>query len=474
MAQDVNARSEATPTAAATYAALSPLACPRCRGPLAPGNDSLQCGPCEASYPVLAGVPWLFADPQAERTEWRNRWHHAIRHLQSDAAQANAARAATSSPHARRRLNALIAGYEGQQRAVTKLLAALELGMAGSESCYQALGTALPEQQRLFSYEANLFRDWCWGNVENRAAANAVLAVLEDALVDLSGKTVLVLGSGGGRLAWDLHSALVPRQTLALDLNPYLAIAAQQVCHERDLTLWEFPLAPRSAADVAVERTLRCADRASASGLQFILGDALAPPIAPASVDLVITPWFADVCGAAPDALAALINSLLTANGHWLNHGSVAFRNPDPAQQLVREELLETVTATGFRLRAQSENTMPYLCSPSSRHGRTELVHTFCVQKTRPIEAPGEHPLREPLWLDDHQQPVPRLRAFAEQANATAIHAFLMSLIDGERSIEAMAQIMAERQMLPAADARQALEGFLRKMHCEATGDAGL
>ncbi|MEM1232360.1 MAG: methyltransferase domain-containing protein [Pseudomonadota bacterium] len=496
MAQDASTAPSAPPAAAA-IPDLKELACPQCQGPLcalpsppksAKGSQSpaepdaeagsLQCTACGAQYPALDGMLWLLPEAQDEQARWRNRWHHAIRQLQLRSTRAQAAALTATTPATEQRLQQLAAGCAGQQAAVTELLGCLDLGMAGSASCYEALRTDLPQLQQLFSYEANLFRDWCWGGAENRASTAAVLDCLEDAQVNVRetrkrDARILVLGSGGARLAYDLHRALVPARTFALERNPYLAYAGAHLCQRGDLNLWEFPLAPLSGAEVAVERTLHCPDPASAEGLVFLMADALAPPVPAGSIDLVVTPWFIDVCGIPPSRLARIINRVLKPGGLWLNHGSVAFQAEAPEAQLTASELHDEIESSGFSIRAQSESTMPYLCSPASRHGRRELVHTFCAARVADC-APESMTEDSPSWLQQHHEPVPQLPAFARQASDTAIHAFLMSLIDGQRSVAAMAEIMAARQMLPAADARVALAGFLQKMYAEANGDVSL
>ena len=89
-----------------------------------------------------------------------------------------------------------------------------------------ALGTELPVSQGLTTYYPNLHRDWCWGDSENRASLEAVLSSLP---AGASPRRVLVLGAGAGRLAYDLHEALRPVLTVALDFNPLFMLALQRI-----------------------------------------------------------------------------------------------------------------------------------------------------------------------------------------------------------------------------------------------------
>jgi hypothetical protein len=77
----------------------------------------------------------------------------------------------------------------------------LGLGPPGAPEAYEALGTGLPAGQGLTGYYANLHRDWCWGDAENAQT----LRMVETALGPESPGAVLLLGTGAGRLAFDLH-----------------------------------------------------------------------------------------------------------------------------------------------------------------------------------------------------------------------------------------------------------------------------
>ena len=60
--------------------------------------------------------------------------------------------------------------------------------------------------------------------------------------------------------------------------------------------------------------------------------------------------------------------------------------------------------------------------------------------------------------------PVPQSEEFKVQAAATRIHAYLMSLIDGRRSIRDMARILIEQRLMSEQDAEPAVRRFLIRM----------
>jgi hypothetical protein len=69
--------------------------------------------------------------------------------------------------------------------------------------------------------------------------------------------------------------------------------------------------------------------------------------------------------------------------------------------------------------------------------------------------------------------PVPQLEDFKVQQVATRIHAFLMALIDGRRSVQDMARMLVEQRLMAPADAEPAVRTFLTRMYADSRRRAG-
>jgi len=179
-----------------------------------------------------------------------------------------------------------------------------------------------------------------------------------------------------------------------------------------------------------------------------------------------------DVHDAPVDELLSRFNHLLANGGTWLFHGSLAFTQRDPAACLNLEELIEQSQEQGFALGNVSEAILAYMDCPDSRHGRRECVITMTAKKTHTVAQPARHQSL-PDWISKGRSPVPLLSAFQSQAMSTRIHAFIMSLIDGKRSLKDIAGVMEEQQLMVRDDAETAIRGFLIKMFDE-TGRQGL
>jgi hypothetical protein len=270
-----------------------------------------------------------------------------------------------------------------------------------------------------------------------------------------------VLGAGAGRLGYDLHMRTAAPLTAVLDFNPLLLIIADRVTRGETLELYEFPLAPRG--DAAVLRSLSAPAPARA-GLVHVLADAHRPPFRRGTFDTVVTPWLIDILPERFDALCARINALLRADGRWLNFGSLSFHDPDPALRYGLDECRAALEEHGFGDVTVLEREIPYLSSPASRHARREHIVSWSARKRRDAKkVPRYHAL--PEWLVRGTDPVPLGESFSSQAAATRIHAFLMTLIDGRRSIKDMAKLVVDQRLMTAEEAEPAIRSFLIKMH---------
>lgn len=448
------------------------LACPRCEQSLRQYPDqSWGCGACGLNFPSLLDVPCLFAEPSATLTEWRGRLQFTLEKLSHEATELQTElQNPRLRPLTRDRLSLLNRATVDQLKRLRELLAPLAIHQAqGTLATHLALQTRLPGDQGLTTYYPNIHRDWAWGDEENEATLRLVGGALPGRE---SVDSLLVLGSGAGRLAYDLHQEYAVGLTLALDFNPLLALLARRATAGEATELWEFPLAPRTLAEHAVLRSL-VAPEPVRDGFHLLLGDALRPPLCAGSFDVIVTPWMVDILPEDFRTLVARLNSLLKTGGRWICFGSLSFGQHMASQRYSLEEALSIVMDNGFAEPDVREDDIPYMCSPASRHGRLENVVTIVADKTRNAPQPARHRAL-PDWLITGTQPVPLLPAFELQAMTTRIYAFIMGLIDGRRSIRDMARLLAEQRLMSREEAEPAVRNFLIKMHEDSQRPPGL
>lgn len=440
------------------------LACPRCDAALAPvQGDGFECRGCKVQYPLLDGLPFLFAAPNSALGEWQARVHHELRRLEARAAKLDGELAADVSnqkllPQTRERLECVRDACRDQHAKLTTLMTPL---LAGSEPAaqetYIALRTRLPSDQGLNTYYQNVHRDWAWATGENAAAADIVASLLPEQ----PGK-VLVLGAGAGRLAYDLHQCTRADLTVALDFNPMLSGIGARASRGDAIELWEFPIAPRTTKDHAVLRKFDA--EAARPGLEFVVGDALRAPFRKAAFDTVITPWLVDILPLDFGELAARVNVLLAKGGSWVNFGSLAFDAQDESRHYTLEECVALLGRNGFGDPAHRTDRIPYMCSPASRHGRMEEVVSFRVTKDKHVKPASRHQSL-PEWLVTGKAAVPALSTFQTQAASNRILAFVMGLIDGKRSITDIAKLLESQQLMQQQEAEGVIRDFMIRMY---------
>jgi uncharacterized protein YbaR (Trm112 family) len=451
------------------------LACPRCdKTPLANENGKYRCDACKINFPSLEKIPWLFAEPDASLGEWRNRLHFALQQLSSDSQRIKAELTANNvSELTQRRLELQMEAADKHRNMLRQILSSVDIqSMQASYESYLALRTRLPADQGIHTYYANIHRDWSWGATENNASLQQIKAVAKGGDGDDShlGDT-LILGAGACRLAYDIHMWLGTTRTVAVDFNPLLLLIAQSVMRGDELQLYEFPIAPKSIEDFSVLRKLS-APEVVREGFHLVFGDALRPPCAPKSFDTVVTPWIIDIVNEDLPVQAARINNLLKPGGRWINFGSLAFEHPDRSRRYSAEETVAIVEQAGFSAPFVSEETIPYMCSPASRHGRQETVFAFSATKTADVDAPARHKAL-PDWIVTGKEAVPLLQSFRSQALSTQIYSYIMSLIDGKRTIPDMAKILEQQKLMTKEEAEPAIRTFLIRMYDDSQRNSG-
>jgi hypothetical protein len=412
---------------------FSGWSCPRCGdAALSASDDAYGCERCGTRYPLVGSLPCLALDPDQYRTLWGGRLerYRAVIHARAATLDLEAAR-----PHL----------LERTRDRVRKVSAALRADLAVMGDLFEPLlprvrGPSLLEETTggvspvLGCYE-HLHRDWVWGEKENAAALDIVRS-----LAPAPGQRTVVLGVGTGRLALDIQRELRPAFTLGIDHNPLPLLAFDALLGGRSLELHEYPIAPHSAEEVAIPRRLVLPFPAP-EGLHVALADALTPPLAPGSVDLVVTPWLIDVIGVDVRVTCRAVARLLPPGGIWANFCPLRFAG-SVSSSLSVDEVHELVEAAGFELVQRFRRDVPYFDSAHSGSRRTETVFAFAARRTeRMLDLPvpdGPAP-----WLDNTTLPIPMSPALASEGTRAVVTAGVLSMVDGNRSIRDVARMLA-------------------------------
>jgi hypothetical protein len=354
-------------------------------------------------------------------------------------------------PRTRQRIAQLTAGFEHQQEQIAALMRPLSAGALAVPPRPEAR-----QSLALLDCYENIFRDWAWGTVE----IDRVRAVIEPAFPDSVG-TLAIYGAGAGRLAVDVHRSRKPKRTYALDVNPLPLLVADALLRGETVALPEIPVAPHTCEQGVIRHELRFAAGAGA-GFRLLFADALRPPFAPGTVDVVLTAWFVDAVTADLRVTAAAINRVLRPEGLWINVGPLRFGG-DLSQQYSIEEVHELVGAASFALRSTSRHDLPYFDSPFSGSRPVETVFFFSAKKTGeaiPQPVPGS----VAPWIADPRVPIPMSPPLVALGEMSVFTASMLNLVDGTRTMADVADTLAGAwQMDPAVILAQ-LRAFFAKL----------
>jgi len=410
--------------------------CPRCQGRLDVRGSDLGCAACDVTFPSLGSVPLLVSEHESLIRDWRDQLAAFEAMMERTALELRSELGRFDLlPRTRERLERLTSANAANRSAIATLFA--EAGLVLDPIALErAQGEARAGAGIVQHYEQAV-RDWGWpGSDQNQASLARVLRVAgrEQPL----GKT-LVLGTGASRLAYDLHSALAPELTIALDLDPFVLLVAHSVLFGDGLALVETPIDPAGPDVAAVPRRLQ-REGDPPRDFACVLADAFEPPFAEASFDTIVTPWFIDIAAEDFRDVVGLVSVLLREGGRWLNDGPLLYKSSSYDLRYSQAEVLELLSLGGFRIDAHTSAEVPYLHSPDSAHARTERVLSFCA--TKADGAVAEVDAATPRWVLLRHLSIP---AFVGSVpSGPPLVAKILGLVDGSRCINEITELVEE------------------------------
>jgi SAM-dependent methyltransferase len=431
-----------------------------------------MCARCGQRFPTIGGILCLFGDPQRRIDEWRSELADFTQNHETTRNNILAQLAQGSLPRStRQRLQTL---HEMLAIHGERLLSIMRRAGLTPRARVEPSLSSVPGEGTLTAYYHQIHRDWSWPADQNFEIALARYAIAR-VLGERSLGRTLVLGAGACRLVRDIHLDHAAEITVAFDMNPLPFIVAKRLLFEADteLSLFEFPISPRTSKHVAVDRPL-FDDRPRPDGLHLVFADGLDPPVAPETFDTVVTPWFIDQIPADLATLLPVLHRVLAPGGCWLNHGPLIY-HPSRTKLAHRyriDELLELAADHGFEITEHRHERMPYMQSPAGTQGRTEFIATFCATKLRQQSRAVPD---EKAWQLDPNHPVPRFAGVESFCAPHPLFAAVAQRIDGQRSAADIAAELIEHHGLPPDAAVQGVHACVleiaRRLGAPDSGD---
>jgi hypothetical protein len=423
---------------------INQFCCPKCFATPEDGFvfADLICNRCVTDFFTLGDVPCFFPAGFHQKTIWQ----HQTAMLLGNAAQGL------------NNIRESLARYDLSDTTRERLAEIYKANLINRDSIQSLLGkkSLIPEHNEQLSnmnpgdlgeYFDLIFRDWAWDSVsspsnENQNAFLRIKSLLDKLIA--KPKRILVLGAGAGRLSWDLHNYLKPEFTLAVDSNPLLLAAADELIRQQQpLQFGEFKLFPQADFPITQTQAITAPENAvSNADNWFLLGaNVWNLPLLKNNFDLILTPWFIDVNGGDVRDLIGIIHNLLTPEGSWLNTGPLLFTRHIPLQlKYSHAEIKEFIELTNMELLEERIEQAQYLISPLEARFREEQVWSFIATNTKTNKSISTPGILAP-WLIMHHLPIPHMQFPVVQPHPL-IEA-IVAMIDGEKSVNSISAILS-------------------------------
>lgn len=386
----------------------------------------------------VGDLKFCFADNSAALQQWSAKYQK----FQSDQAQ--------RIEHIRRQLNAvdLLAStqkrLELQLQAETDFKAEVEAIASGlmaeptQTNTRQTVQHRIPSLQHFESYSKNIFRDWVWGEIENKAYVEILNLLTSD-----QGET-LIVGGGAGRLLYDLLQLKPRLHVTQIDINPFLSRLAWLTCSGHITELTELATSNFDLHRLSQKHHLQTKPL-KPEQFQILVGDISNHPFADQVFSSVICPWVIDILPESFADFSRRLNFLLADQGELLIFGPLSFEKQSARHRLSQQEVIETLQTAGFELLHQSTRLIPYLHSPLEPQKRSEEIVCLKLRKIKGTKRPKDFQYF-PNWLTDPtQKPAPpeAQTMMAVQAQKNIEAQFLAALLQGQ-SIADMAKAISQ------------------------------
>ncbi|OQW47269.1 MAG: hypothetical protein A4S09_15865 [Proteobacteria bacterium SG_bin7] len=434
------------------------LDCPKCRKAISEDKGSLKCSNCKITFPNIHGIPWLFRSPESILIQWQARTTKLLQMCLVQSAQIEQELLKVDLlSETKDRLKTLKKAILENEKFLQEFLADLWPDKNPKTVNFAvALEEKVGATQTLESYFNNIFRDWSWDSGENEKALKCVSEILPK---NFRPKTMVVLGSGAGRLTYDLHNKLKCEHTIAVDINPLLMFLFKDIMAGEVHQLWEIPISPMKLENVAKKQNLKFS-KPTAKGISYLFTDASNLPFKDKSLDVVLTPWFVDIVKQDLRFLAQRINRALAMDGHWVNFGPLGFQHFENSENYTVEEVRKILTEEGFEISDAKENVLPYLSSPYSGMGRSETVVSFIAKKKKEAKEPSYYsPL--PDWITDFKKPIQPDRDLKYEIARYHLGFQILNCIDGKTSADTITALIAKHYGVSLVQAKEIVTGFL-------------
>lgn len=306
----------------------------------------------------IQGIPWAYTKSDEKFLEWCGKTasyfkfeENSLNHQQNLLNQNQVSNA--SKP----RIQQFIKDKHSHLKQMKKLL---------SDFLDDSSSTALIDNQNILTYQDNIFRDWCWGQEENKKYANYILSKVNDET-----KNILVLGAGSCGLSYELAKSS-NANIISVDINPYLLLVANKIFNHKHVKLFEFVDYPKEIKNISQKREIKPMQEELSNHFMFF-SEFEDLPFKENSFDLVVGCWFYDIIPQDLEKSLLHTNSFLKSNGKSIFIGPSNFHKKAIDQRLTPKEIFSIFNEL-YEEVSHTIEQVSYLDNPENSYKRLEDI----------------------------------------------------------------------------------------------------
>jgi ubiquinone/menaquinone biosynthesis C-methylase UbiE len=322
-------------------------------------------------YPKLDNVPWLIPEPEQSLTEWKIKAKAYFKHENNYCAFLQQ-KCHSAEKEKAKRLTQYIQARKDHLKQVEKILKPL---FAKEDNI--ADENIFADTQSVFSYQDLILRDWCWEQEELKTYSDYIRPKLSE------NQKVLILGSGAGGLATRLASDS-PCEFVAIDINPYLMLAANKLTNGKNIKLYEFPFGPIKKDNEFHKWDIK-PTKDNLENLHYLFADFRNLPFKEKTFDVVISCWFYDVIEMDLNNSLAITNKFLKDDGENIFMGPAVFNHKDISKRMSHEDIVSTFN-NHYDCCNKELKEITYLNSPFEMQHRLETLLFLHAQKPNRLQ----------------------------------------------------------------------------------------
>ncbi len=352
------------------------LRCPETREELKLSEDELFTD--TTSYPIMNSMPLLYPNIEETFLTWSSKISKFIEQEKSFLGYLSTMLKLEQSENRKKRFTKVFTAKEENLKVFENILAPF-LG-------HEAIDL-LPSTQQIHSYFNLIFRDWTWITEEIEVYTDYCKKHFTQP--DLK---VLILGSGAGRLSFELAKSSPNSHFYSLDHNPFLSFMAQTITSGNALDLWNIESYPKDI-DKTVHKYHIQGQSLKIENHLFTLGTFPHLPFEKEAFDIIICPWFLDILDINFSDALNLVNFYLKPNGSQLFIGPSNIHKDDFYEQFTKEEIQEEYQRSFSHVKSENK-TIEYLTNPNASQNRIEDVLFIKADKKKKELSPDHLDLK--------------------------------------------------------------------------------